>query len=181
MYIASDDRWSSTTAAIGGAQRTVLEPLHKREIWLSVSDVCKPGLLRNPSVVPPMKLNDGVGLSCPNRGGWGDPTYRFLRSRPPAAAAEASAAELSNATSAGTTGRSPASMSGSPPIRRPWCLYSRSVYTKCMLRAMSVPLTLLACSSGSRATAMTLSATTTPTSAGGSHCRSARCMPPWAD
>jgi hypothetical protein len=91
MYIASDDRWSSTTAAIGGGQRTVLEPLHKREIWLSVSDVCKPGLLRDPSVGPPMKLNDGVGLSCPNRGGWGDPTYRFLRSRPPAAAAEASA------------------------------------------------------------------------------------------
>jgi len=81
MYIASEDRWSSTSVTIGGSQRTVVEPLHKREIWLSVSDVCKPGLLRDPSPGPAMKLNDG-GLSCPNQGGWGDPTYRFLQSLP---------------------------------------------------------------------------------------------------
>jgi hypothetical protein len=81
MYIASEDRWSSTSVTIGGSQRTVVEPLHKREIWLSVSDVCKPGLLRDPSPGPAMKLNGG-GLSCPNQGGWGDPTYRFLQSLP---------------------------------------------------------------------------------------------------
>jgi hypothetical protein len=82
MYIASEDRWSSTTVTIGGSQRTVVEPLHKREIWLSVSDVCKPGLLRDPSPGPAIKLNDGGGLSCPNQGGWGAPTYRFLQSLP---------------------------------------------------------------------------------------------------
>ncbi|HEX9357900.1 MAG TPA: CU044_5270 family protein [Streptosporangiaceae bacterium] len=81
MYIASEDRWSSTSMTIGGSQRTVVEPLHKREIWLSVSDVCKPGLLRDPSPGLAMKLNGG-GLSCPNQGGWGDPTYRFLQSLP---------------------------------------------------------------------------------------------------
>jgi hypothetical protein len=80
MYIASEDRWSVTTMTTGG-QRTVVEPLHKREIWLSVSDVCKPGLLKDPSPGPAMKLNDG-GTSCPNKGGWGDPTYRFLQSLP---------------------------------------------------------------------------------------------------
>jgi len=81
MYIASEDRWSSTYVS-GGGQRTVVEPLHKREIWLSVSNLCKPGLLIDPSPGPSTKLNDGVGSSCPNRGGWGDPTYRFLQSLP---------------------------------------------------------------------------------------------------
>ena len=81
MYIASKDRWSSTTVTSGGQQTTV-EPLHKREIWLSVSDICKPGLLKDPSPGPATKLNDGAGGSCPNRGGWGYPTYRFLQSLP---------------------------------------------------------------------------------------------------
>ena len=72
MYIASEDRWSSTSVTIGGSQRTVVEPLHKREIWLSVSDVCKPGLLRDPSPGPAVKLNDG-GLSCPEPGWLGRP------------------------------------------------------------------------------------------------------------
>ena len=81
MYIASEDRWSSTYVS-GGGQRTVVGPLHKREIWLSVSNLCKPGLLIDPSPGPATKLNGGVGSSCPNRGGWGDPTYRFLQSLP---------------------------------------------------------------------------------------------------
>ena len=81
MYIASEDRWSSTYVS-GGGQRTVVGPLHKREIWLSVSNLCKPGLLIDPSPGPATKLNDGAGSSCPNRGGWGDPTYRFLQSLP---------------------------------------------------------------------------------------------------
>ena len=81
MYIASEDRWSATYVS-GGGQRTIVEPLHKREIWLSVSNLCKPGLLIDPSPGPATKLNDGAGSSCPNRGGWGDPTYRFLQSLP---------------------------------------------------------------------------------------------------
>ena len=82
MYIASEDRWASTFAATGGGDgRTVAEPLHKREIWLPVSNICKPGLLKDPSPGRAMKLNV-TGISCPNQGGWGDPTYRFLQSLP---------------------------------------------------------------------------------------------------
>jgi hypothetical protein len=82
MYIASEDRWGSTTATTGGGDgRTVVEPLHKREIWLPVSNICKSGLLKDPSPGRAMKLNV-TGISCPNQGGWGDPTYRFLQSLP---------------------------------------------------------------------------------------------------
>src|SRR5260370_3565667 len=83
MYIASEDRWASTFAAPGGGDgRTVVQPLHKREIWVPVSDVCKPGLLKYASPGPATKINGASGLSCPNQGGWGDPTYRFLQSLP---------------------------------------------------------------------------------------------------
>jgi hypothetical protein len=81
MYIASKDRDSMTTVTSQG-QHTTVEPLHKREIWLSVSDICKPGLLIDPSPGPAEKLNDGVGGKCPNRGSFNDPTYRFLQSLP---------------------------------------------------------------------------------------------------
>ena len=82
MYIASEERWATTMATAGGGQgRTVAEPLHKREIWLPVSDICKPGLLRYSSPGPARKIHV-TGLSCPNRGGWGYPTYRFLQSLP---------------------------------------------------------------------------------------------------
>jgi hypothetical protein len=81
MYIASEDRWSEALVTTKG-QRTSVEPLHKREIWLSVSNICKTGLLIDPSPGPATKLNDGAGGPCPNRGGWGDPTYRFLQSLP---------------------------------------------------------------------------------------------------
>ena len=80
MYVASEDRWSSTFVTSGGDQ-TAVDPLHKREIWLSVSDVCKPGLLKDPSPGPATKLSGG-GSSCPSQGGWGDPTYRFLQHLP---------------------------------------------------------------------------------------------------
>ena len=83
MYIASEERWASTFATAGGGDgRTVVQPLHKREIWLPVSDICKPGLLRYSSPGPARKINGASGLSCPNRGGWGYPTYRFLQSLP---------------------------------------------------------------------------------------------------
>jgi len=81
MYIASEDRWSSTSVTIGGSQRTVVEPLHKREIWLSVSNICKPGLLIDPSPGRPEKLTGASGR-CPNRGSFNYPTYRFLQSLP---------------------------------------------------------------------------------------------------
>ena len=82
MYIASEERWASTFATAGGGDgRTVVQPLHKREIWLPVSDICKPGLLRYSSPGPARKINV-AGYSCPNRGDWGYPTYRFLQSLP---------------------------------------------------------------------------------------------------
>jgi hypothetical protein len=80
MYIASKERSTATWVTSGG-QRTVAEPLHTREIWLSVSNICKPGLLIDPSPGRPEKLNDGGG-GCPNRGSFNDPTYRFLQSLP---------------------------------------------------------------------------------------------------
>ena len=81
-YIASEERWATTFAAPGGGDgRTVVQPLHKREIWLPVSDICKPGLLRYSSPGPARKINV-TGISCPNRGSWGYPTYRFLQSLP---------------------------------------------------------------------------------------------------
>ena len=80
MYIASKERSTATWVTSGG-QRTVAEPLHTREIWLSVSNICKPGLLKDPSPGPATKLNV-TGISCPNHGGWGYPTYRFLQSLP---------------------------------------------------------------------------------------------------
>jgi hypothetical protein len=83
MYIASMERWATTFATAGGGDgRTVVDWLHKREIWLPVSDICKPGLLKYSSPGPATKINGASGLSCPNQGGWGDPTYRFLQSLP---------------------------------------------------------------------------------------------------
>jgi hypothetical protein len=82
MYIASEGRGSVTSITVGGGQRTAVDRLHKREIWLSVSNVCKPGLLKDPSPGPALKLTGRGGSSCPSRGGWGDPTYRFLQSLP---------------------------------------------------------------------------------------------------
>ena len=82
MYIASEVRWGSTTVTPGGRERTVVEPRHKREIWLPASNICKPGLLKDPSPGRAMKLNGARGLPCPNQGGWGDPSYRFLQSLP---------------------------------------------------------------------------------------------------
>jgi len=82
MYIASMERWASTFATPGGGDgRTVVQPLHKREIWLPVSNICKPGLLRYSSPGPARKISV-TGISCPNRGDWGYPTYRFLQSLP---------------------------------------------------------------------------------------------------
>ena len=82
MYIASMERWASTFATPGGGDgRTVVQPLHKREIWLPVSNICKPGLLRYSSPGPARKIYV-TGISCPNRGSWDYPTYRFLQSLP---------------------------------------------------------------------------------------------------
>ena len=82
MYIASMERWASTFATPGGGDgRTVVQPLHKREIWLPVSNICKPGLLRYSSPGPARKISV-TGISCPYRGDWGYPPYRVLQSLP---------------------------------------------------------------------------------------------------
>jgi hypothetical protein len=81
MYIASKDRYSVSTVTQQG-DHTSLEPIHKREIWLSVSNVCRPGLLIDPSPGRAEKLTGGTFGRCPNRGSFNDPTYRFLQSLP---------------------------------------------------------------------------------------------------
>jgi hypothetical protein len=90
MYISSDDGYGVSSVTVHGkvgkvtsqGEHTSVEPIHKREIWLSVSDVCKPGLLIDPSPGPAIKLTGGIFGRCPNRGGFNDPTYRFLQSLP---------------------------------------------------------------------------------------------------
>ncbi|HEV2375428.1 MAG TPA: CU044_5270 family protein [Streptosporangiaceae bacterium] len=57
----------------------VMPKPHERQIWLSVSDLCRPGLARengsNATLTDP-------GARCPDRGSLGDATYRLLQSLP---------------------------------------------------------------------------------------------------
>ena len=68
----------SATGSGGTKMTCVLEKPHKRQIWLSVSNLCVTGLLREDGRNTPLAEN----ISCPDRGGMNAPTYRFLRSLP---------------------------------------------------------------------------------------------------
>jgi len=50
------------------------------EIWVPVSDLCRPGLVRMNGVSTP--LGGSVGVKCPDRGSLNNPTYRLLQSLP---------------------------------------------------------------------------------------------------
>lgn len=50
--------------------------------WSSVSDVCRPGLMRNGSNRGVPFSAQGPGTHCPSIGGLNDPTYRLLQSLP---------------------------------------------------------------------------------------------------
>src|SRR5262249_1566596 len=78
-YVASKIAFSSTSVSTGQPARTTLEKLHNRQIWTSVSDLCRPGLLKENGETD--VLRDTVS-SCPDKGSLNDPTYRFLQSLP---------------------------------------------------------------------------------------------------
>jgi len=72
---------------------TYLEKPHQREIWTSVSDLCRPGLLRENGQDTPLNGPAGGGVDiagvpvpqpagCPDKGSVNDPTYRLLQTLP---------------------------------------------------------------------------------------------------
>jgi hypothetical protein len=66
---------------LGKPYDCVMEKPHERQIWLSVSNLCLTGLLREHG--QNISLADaGNRQHCPDRGGVHDPTYRFLQSLP---------------------------------------------------------------------------------------------------
>jgi hypothetical protein len=69
---------SSATGSSGTKMKCVLEKPHQRQIWLSVSNLCVTGLLREDGQHTPLAEN----TNCPDRGHMNAPTYRFLQSLP---------------------------------------------------------------------------------------------------
>jgi hypothetical protein len=75
-YIKS---WVAYLVCNGGSgNNCVLEKPHERQIWLSVSNLCVTGLLREDGQDTPLAEN----TNCPDRGHMNAPTYRFLQSLP---------------------------------------------------------------------------------------------------
>ena len=72
----------SVCGGSGDNNKCYLEKPHKRQIWQSVYNQCRVGLLRENG--RDIRLDSSVGpdLRCPYRGGVNDPTYRFLQSLP---------------------------------------------------------------------------------------------------
>ena len=83
-YIESKEAFEATYVIPGQKPRSHMEKPHLRQFWQSVSDLCRPGLLRDPSVGPgDTPLNDNPPNSrCHNKGSLGNPTYRLLQSLP---------------------------------------------------------------------------------------------------
>lgn len=80
MYVATEGAFETTIVGLNGSVTTRMDPLSKRQIWISVSDLCRPGLLRTDG--QDTKLTDNPGAACPDRGSLNDPTYRLLQSLP---------------------------------------------------------------------------------------------------
>jgi hypothetical protein len=59
-----------------------LEKPHERQIWLSVSNLCVAGLLREHGNDTPLVSSSSSYVHCPWRGVVNDPTYRLLQSLP---------------------------------------------------------------------------------------------------
>ena len=79
-YIKS---WVSYSVCDAGSvtSKCVLEKPHERQIWQSVSNECRTGLLREDGRDTRLTFSTNY-LHCPYRGGMNDPTYRFLQSLP---------------------------------------------------------------------------------------------------
>ena len=87
MYIRSEVAWQVDTIA-NGHEKSALQKLHKRQIWLPVANVCATGLViengsRTPLSVPkPSKGGPVLAFKCPSEGHLGDASYRLLQSMP---------------------------------------------------------------------------------------------------
>jgi hypothetical protein len=82
VYIRSQVAFTATSVYLGagGKQivKTQMQRPHQRQIWYSVSNLCRKGLLRENG-------RDTVltsGGRCPDHGSLNDPTYRFLQRLP---------------------------------------------------------------------------------------------------
>jgi hypothetical protein len=93
-YIRSMDAYSVYTEK-DGHETSYMEPLHERQIWLPVANICVTGLLiehgeRTPISPFPVSSdgkvvkNSGMPLNftCPSEGHLGDASYRLLQSIP---------------------------------------------------------------------------------------------------
>ena len=82
MYIRSDVAFMVYE---NGSQTGIMEPLHERQIWLPVANLCDYGLLieegQRTSLEPGDGLSPPSGANC-GPGNLGDPTYRLLQSLP---------------------------------------------------------------------------------------------------
>lgn len=78
-YIDSQVSFTVSTAT-GDGSTTKMEPLHRRQIWQSVSDLCRTGLLREYGERTP--LTSSPGEKCPDSEYLNAPTYKLLASLP---------------------------------------------------------------------------------------------------
>lgn len=93
-YIRSMDAYTVDTVR-NGHETSSMEPLHERQIWLPVADICATGLLiengeRTPISPFPVDKDGKVvrdsglqlNFTCPSEGHLGDASYRLLQSIP---------------------------------------------------------------------------------------------------
>jgi len=82
MYIRSEVAFAMYS---GGSQVATMEPLHERQIWQPVANVCDYGLIiedgQRTSLAPSVARNPSTAIKC-GPGNLGNPTYRLLQSLP---------------------------------------------------------------------------------------------------
>lgn len=93
-YIKSEVSFGNTTGN-GNATTTPAGKPHLRQVWMSVSDLCQPGLLLENGTTA---LRKYPGEKCPDQGSLNDPSYRLLASLPTSSPA---LLDLINATEKG--------------------------------------------------------------------------------
>lgn len=82
MYVRSEISYAVYN---NGSQKPTMEPLHERQIWQPVADVCDWGLLieqgQRTSLAPSTGNGPGFSVTC-GQGNLDDATYRLLQSLP---------------------------------------------------------------------------------------------------
>jgi hypothetical protein len=82
MYIRSEVAYAVYN---NGSQTPTMEPLHERQVWLPVANICDWGLLieqgQRTSLAPSPGGSPSFSVTC-GQGNLGNPTYRLLQSLP---------------------------------------------------------------------------------------------------